>query len=152
MKSFKYRYMTLIILFKLPIRLHTVKLFNVLLHITNNPIKYQSFVYTHLSGQTFLTIQFNISHLFVICQLFNCQTVLFDPWIGLYHEQPLPVRVDLEAMAMMEYTKFYRAPGLKPHHQMVLCPIQDTRLVGSLTFLQRCCRCILQPPTDWAKF
>ena len=50
------------------ILLHTVKQFQVLLTITNNFIKHQSFVYTHLNDQTvlFLTIQFSISHLFAL--------------------------------------------------------------------------------------
>ena len=45
---------------------NTVKRFQVLLCITNNSIKYQSFVYTQLREQTvlFQTIQFSISHLF----------------------------------------------------------------------------------------
>ena len=44
--------------------LHTIKWFQVLLCITNNSIKLQSFVYPQLDGQTilFLTIQHNISH------------------------------------------------------------------------------------------
>ena len=48
------------------ILLQTVKWFQVLLCITNNSIKHQSFVYTQLNYQTvlFLAIQFNISHLF----------------------------------------------------------------------------------------
>ena len=48
------------------ILLQTVKLFQVLLCLTNNSIKYQLFVYTQLNDQTvlFLTIQFSISHLF----------------------------------------------------------------------------------------
>ena len=48
------------------IRLNTVKWFQVLLCITFNSIKHQTFVYTQLNDQTvlFLTIQFNISQLF----------------------------------------------------------------------------------------
>ena len=43
------------------------KWFQVLLCITNNLIKHQSFVYMQFNDQTvlFLTIQFNISHLFL---------------------------------------------------------------------------------------
>ena len=43
--------------------MHTVKWFQVLLCLTNNSIKHQSFVYKDLKGQTvlFLTIQFCIS-------------------------------------------------------------------------------------------
>ena len=45
-----------------------VKWFQVLLSITNNSIKHQSFVYTQLNEQTvlFLTIQFSLSHLFTL--------------------------------------------------------------------------------------
>ena len=48
------------------ILLYTVKWFQVLLCITNNSIKYKSFVDIQLNDQTdqFLTIQFSISHLF----------------------------------------------------------------------------------------
>ena len=50
------------------IHLHRLKWFQVLLCVTNNSIKHQSFVYTQLNDQTvqFLTIQFSISHLFVL--------------------------------------------------------------------------------------
>ena len=43
-----------------------LKWFQVLLCITNNSIKHQSFLYTLLNDQTvlFLTIHFSISHLF----------------------------------------------------------------------------------------
>ena len=48
--------------------LHTVKWFQVLLCMTYNSIKYQSFVYTQLNNETvlFLTIQCGISHLFAL--------------------------------------------------------------------------------------
>ena len=48
------------------IHLHAVKWFQVLLWITNNSIKPQSFVYTQLNDQTILfqTIQFCMRHLF----------------------------------------------------------------------------------------
>ena len=57
---------------------YTVKWFLVLLCITNNSIKHQSFVYTQLNDQAvlFLTILFSISHLLAECKY---QTVLFDP-------------------------------------------------------------------------
>ena len=47
---------------------HTVKWFQVLLCITNNSYKHQSFVYTQLNDQTilFLTIQFSVSDLFAL--------------------------------------------------------------------------------------
>ena len=51
---------------KLLIRSHTVKLFQVLLCITNNSIKLLSFVYTQLNGQSilFLSVRFKVSHFF----------------------------------------------------------------------------------------
>ena len=51
----------------------TIKWFQVLLCITNNLIKHQSFVYTHLNDKTVL---FSLSF---VCIQFKCQTVLFDP-------------------------------------------------------------------------
>ena len=52
-------------------------------------------------------------------------------------------------MATKECSSFPKAPALlEPHHQIVQCDIQKTRW-GSLTPLQRCSRCILQPkPTE----
>ena len=72
-----YKHILLITFLNKPelIFLHTVKWFQVLLCITNNSIKYQSFVYTQLNDQRipFLTIKFGIS------TQFKGQTVLFDP-------------------------------------------------------------------------
>ena len=63
-----YKHILLITFLNKPkhILLLTVKWFQVLLCITNNLIKYQSFVYTQLNGQKvlFQAIQFSISHLF----------------------------------------------------------------------------------------
>ena len=39
---------------------------------------------------------------------------------------------------------------LEPHHQIVLCHIQDTRC-RRLTFLPRYSRCILQPLCSWTR-
>ena len=48
-----------------------------MLCISNNSIKYQSFVYTQLNDRTvlFQAIQFSMSF---VCAQFKCQTVLFD--------------------------------------------------------------------------
>ena len=48
--------------------MHTVKWFRVFLCITNNSMKHQSFAYAELNDKTvlFLTIKFNISHLFAL--------------------------------------------------------------------------------------
>ena len=77
------------------IYLQTVKGFQVLLHITNYSVKYQSFVDTQVNYQAvlFQTIQFSISHLFAQSL---CQTVLFDPYIGSYQVLLLQTRVDLQ--------------------------------------------------------
>ena len=66
---------------------------------------------------------------------------------------PLWARVDQEAMAIKGYFVFPEAPALlEPHHQIVQCHIQNTRW-KSLTTLQRCSQCILQPqltgPSDF---
>ena len=47
--------------------MNKVKWFQVLLSITNNSIKHQSFIHTQLNDQTvlFRTIQFSINQLFV---------------------------------------------------------------------------------------
>ena len=53
--------------------------------------------------------------------------------------------MDLGVIAMKRYSAFSKTPGLlEPYCQIVLCYIQDT-CWGSLTPLQRCSRCILQP-------
>ena len=45
--------------------------------------------------------------------------------------QPLPVRVDLEAMAIKEYSAFFTAPALLVHqHQIASYYIQKTRWGG----------------------
>ena len=48
--------------------MNKVKWFHVFLYITNNSIKHQSFLYTHLNDQTFifLTIQFSRRYLFAL--------------------------------------------------------------------------------------
>ena len=72
------------------ILLHTVKWFQALLCITNNSIKYQSFVYKQLSDETvlFLAIQFSISHLFTLS--LNVKQFYFIHRYG--PDQVLPLR------------------------------------------------------------
>ena len=92
-----------------------VKQFQVLLCISNNSIKHQSFVYTQLNHQTvlFQIIQFSISI------QFKYQTVQFDLEIGPYQVLPLWTKVDLVVMAMKWYSAFLKAPALlEPHHQI----------------------------------
>ena len=100
--------------------------FQVLLCITNNSIKHQSFAYIQLNDQTvlFQTIQFSISHLFALS--------LNVKQFYLTHRQdyqvlPLQARVDLRVMAIKGYSTFTQTPALlEPHHQIVQCHIQHT--------------------------
>ena len=51
---------------------------------------------------------------------FECQTVVFDPFIGPYQLLPLWAKMDLRVMAMKRYSTFPEAPALlEPHHQIV---------------------------------
>ena len=64
---------------------------------------------------------------------------------------PHQARVDLGVMAMKGYSTIFKSPAsLEPHHQIVLCHIQDTRL--GVTLLQICSWYILQPISEWATF
>ena len=59
--------------------------------------------------------------------------VLFNPKIRPYQVLPSGARVDQEAMAMKGCSVFPKAPALLgPHHQTVLCHIQDIHWVGVL--------------------
>ena len=40
-----------------------------------------------------------------------------------------PNKVDLGVMPVKVYCTFFQTSGLEPHHQIVLCQIQNTRLV-----------------------
>ena len=63
----------------------------------------------------FQTNQFSIKKQFYFTQFSLAQvdiSVLFDSYITPYQVLPLWVRVDLEAMAMKEYSVFPKAPGL----------------------------------------
>ena len=83
-----------------------------------------------VSNYISLTIQLNISLLFTLLNK-QTQTVLFDPLIGPYQVLPLWTKIDLEVLAMNGYSIFPKAPALlEPHHQMVLCYIQDNCLGG----------------------
>ena len=113
-----------------------------MLCIPNNLIKDQSFVCIQLNGQTvlFLTIWFNISHLFA--HSLNYQTVLFYPIIGFYQVLPQWARVDLGAMTI-HIPQSCRAVA-SPSNGLVSYP---GHLLGGggLAPLQRCNQHILQP-------
>ena len=98
---------------KLILFLHTVKWFPVLLCITNNSIKYYSFVHTQLNEKTVLliAIQFNAFHLFAhslnIEQFYLSYRL--DP-IRCNHSEP-------GSDSSEEAPTFLKAPRLEPHNQ-----------------------------------
>ena len=114
----------------------TVKSFQVLLYITNNSIKHNSFVYSQLNDQTvlFQTIQFSISHLFTLS--LNVKKFYLTHWalsVATILDQSEP-----GSNGKKKYSAFPKAPALlEPHHQIAYCHIQDTRC-GVLSPLQRC--------------
>ena len=96
------------------ILLHSVKWLQVLLCITSNSIKHQSFVYTQSNFKTvpFLTIQFSKSHLFAL----SLNVKQFYLIQRLFRMLPLQVRVDLGEMAMKGGSASPKSPALlEPH-------------------------------------
>ena len=88
------------------------KWFHVLLCITNNSIKHQSFVHTQLNLKIvlFQTVKFSIS----------TELVLFYPLIGPYQVLIILARVDMGAMAIKGYSVFPNPPALlESHYQIV---------------------------------
>ncbi len=85
--SYKYCYSTQFIY------LHKVKWFQILLYITNNSIKHQSFVHS-ISSNLIWSKSF-------VCTQFKCQTILFDTYIGLYQMLPVQLKVDLRAIVIL---------------------------------------------------
>ena len=78
--------------------------------------------------------------------LMKCSAI--EQNISSCHIQTIYVRVDLVVMAMKEYSKFPKAPGLEPHHQMQFSFIPRTLTdvcVGGIASLKRYRRRILQP-------
>ena len=96
-----------------------------LLSITNNSIKHQSFLYSQLNDQTVLFLTSLFSTSFVFIQL-KCPTLLLDPLGEPYQVLPLWARVDLGVMTMKEYSAFPKAtPLLKPYRQVILLLVLD---------------------------
>ena len=126
------------------ILLYRVKWFQVLLCITNNSFKHQSFVYTQLNDQTILfqTIQFSISHLFAhslnVKQFYLIHRNLAGATtLG----QSGPVSNGNEG-----YSSFPKALVLlAPHHQILVSYQGHSLGEGSLTPLLRCIWYILHP-------
>ena len=91
--------------------------FQVLLCITNNSNKRQTFLYTELNDQgvIFLTIQFGIRYLFA--HSFKYQAVQFYLDIGPC--PVLPLQTGSGATAMRKYSTFSKSLWLKSHDQIV---------------------------------
>ena len=128
LNNFIYCYLALIQINIIHSFAHSIVVKSIVIYITCNPIKHQSFVYTHLNDQTvlFQTIQFSIS------TQFKCQKVQVYPLIGPSQVLTLRVRVNLGVMAMKGYSAFPKATTLlEPHQQIVSC-LQETCWVGDL--------------------
>ena len=111
--------------------LSNVYFFQVLLCITNNSIKHESFVYTQLNDKTFQfqIIQFSMSF---VCNQYKYQTPIDWTLSGA----TTPRQNDLGRMVMKRYTAFLQASTLlKPHHQILVVersnPSAETQLVYS---------------------
>ena len=92
------------------INLRTVKKFDVLLCITNNSFKHQSFVYTQLNGQTVLFQTIQMSNNLNVKQFYSTHKS--------YQVLPLRARVDLGVMAIkgtLHFPKFqyYRSLSIR---------------------------------------
>ena len=119
-----------------------------LLYITNNSIKHQSFVYTQLNDQTvlFQTIQFSMS--FIYTQ-FKYKTTLFDLQIEPNQVLPLQARVDLGAMAIKGYRQSPSITGASPSDCLVSYPGHS--LVGWGSFPSAEMKSVYSiAPADWA--
>ena len=76
--------------------------------------------------------------------------VLFDPYIGPNQVLPLQVRVYLGVMKMKGYSTFPKVPALlEPHHQIVLCRIQDTCRRGGYYSSTEMQSVYFIAPADW---
>ena len=112
------------------ILLHTVKLFQVLVFITNSSIKHQSLVYTRLHYQT------------VLFQTIQCQMVLFDWTLS---GAAIPGLSGLGSDSnewVLHIPQSLIITGASPSDCLLSYPGQSLRV--GLTPVQRCSRCI--PP------
>ena len=123
------------------IRLHSVKLFQVLLSIANNLIKHQLFVYTQLNDWIvpFQTIQFSISYLFALSlnvksinRTLSGTTTLGQSGPGSDGNKGI---LDNPQSFNIYWKLVIR----------LFSVIFRTLVGGGFTPLQRCCWCILQP-------
>ena len=90
----------------------------------------------------FQIIQFILSHL---CLQLKCQIYLFDLYIGPDQVPPLKAWVNLGVMAMKGYSAF---PRFQHYWGLIIRwfnVITRTFMGYSLSPLQRCSQCILQP-------
>ena len=119
-----------------------MKWFQILLCITNNTIKHQSFVYTQLNDQTvlFLTIQVSISHLFTL-SLNVKQFYLTDrTLLGVTTTGQSGPGSNSNKKLLLHIPK---APVLLEPLSDYLVLYPGNLLEGGLTPLERCSWCIL---------
>ena len=122
-----------------------------MLSITNNSIKYQTFVYTVKWSRSCI-FNYSIQHKSFVCTQFKYQTVLFDLWwdpIRSYHSEP---------EWTWERCQWSFTPHSLLYRDAVVVFYSPSRLGHqyyrwwALNPLQRCSRCILHPPADWANY
>ena len=103
----------------------------------------------HLNNQTVLLvrIQFSISYLFFTVLMSSSFILPIDRTLS---DATTRSQNGPESNSMKEYSTFPKAPRQKRHHQIVWCPIQNTRWCD-FTSLQRCGQYILLPQPTMLK-
>ena len=130
--------------------INKVKWLQILLCITNNSIKHQSFVYSQLNDQIFLFLIFQFCMSFVCTQL-KCQTILFDSWIESFQVLLFRAKVNLGVMAMKRYSTFPKAQALLELHWRLFCVISRT-IIGESYPFAKIQLVYSTTPADWAYF
>ena len=123
----------------------TVKWFQVLLRITNNSIKHQSFIYTPLNDSIVLCLSNQFSVSFVRSQ-FKRHIVLFDPEIGPYPGQSGPGSDGNEGVLHIPQIS---KPGASPSDCLISYP--GHLLLGSYASAEMQ-SVYSRAPADWAEY
>ena len=128
---------------------HQSKWFQVLLCITTNSTKHQSFVHTVKWSNSSISNN-SLSHKLFPCSQFKCQTLLFDPYIGPYqvlHTGPKWIRERWQWWGTSHSLKHqYRCLTLRLFIFISKTLVKRGR---GLTLQLRCSRSILQlQPTE----
>ena len=71
--------------------------------------------------------------------------------MGPYQVLAVRFRVDQGVMVIKGQSTFLKATGLEPHHQIVLCHIQDTRWMVEFYRSAEMQSVYSPSPTDWAR-